>query len=297
MIKDKELIIFCDESDKTGKFYSNFYGGVMVGSSSYQKITNALNETKSELNLFGEVKWEKVTERYLLKYITLIDRFFNFVFSGDLKVRIMFTQNARRAKGLKIHHIEEEYFILYYHFLKNAFGLGDIPYSDNEKNLRIYLDQFPQQKKEKIEKFRGYLAGGIQNNHRIRKSNIVIKKENITEVRSHDHVLLQCLDIVLGSMSFRLNDKHLIIPKGKRIRGKKTRAKEKLYKFILKRIREIRLNFNIGMSSKIKKYSERFTEPYLHWCFIPRVHEFDDSKTKKSAKKNSPICPTSVPDA
>ena len=25
---EKEYIIFCDESDKRGKYYSNFYGGV-----------------------------------------------------------------------------------------------------------------------------------------------------------------------------------------------------------------------------------------------------------------------------
>jgi hypothetical protein len=30
---EKEYIIFCDESDASGKYYSNFYGGVLVGSS------------------------------------------------------------------------------------------------------------------------------------------------------------------------------------------------------------------------------------------------------------------------
>ena len=31
-MSDKEYIIFCDESDVAGKYYSNFYGGVLVGS-------------------------------------------------------------------------------------------------------------------------------------------------------------------------------------------------------------------------------------------------------------------------
>ncbi len=34
-MRDREYIIFCDESDKKGRFYSNFYGGVMVGLSQY----------------------------------------------------------------------------------------------------------------------------------------------------------------------------------------------------------------------------------------------------------------------
>lgn len=39
---DKEYIIFCDESDVAGKYYSNFYGGVLVGSSQYDRVTSVL---------------------------------------------------------------------------------------------------------------------------------------------------------------------------------------------------------------------------------------------------------------
>jgi hypothetical protein len=53
---NKEYILFCDESDRRGKYYSNFYGGVLVGSSHYQRITDNLNNTKADLNLYQEVK-------------------------------------------------------------------------------------------------------------------------------------------------------------------------------------------------------------------------------------------------
>ena len=65
---EKEYIIFCDESETHGRFFSNFYGGVMVGSSQYDRITQRLNAEKQRLNLFGEVKWSKVSEPYLAKY-------------------------------------------------------------------------------------------------------------------------------------------------------------------------------------------------------------------------------------
>ena len=58
---EKGYIIFCDESEVAGKFYSNFYGGLMVGSSHYERITVSLNAEKQRLNLFGEVKWSKVS--------------------------------------------------------------------------------------------------------------------------------------------------------------------------------------------------------------------------------------------
>ena len=59
---EKEYLIFLDESERRGTYYSNFYGGVMVGSRHYERITKLLNERKQELNFFGEVKWSKVSE-------------------------------------------------------------------------------------------------------------------------------------------------------------------------------------------------------------------------------------------
>ncbi len=64
---EKEYIIFCDESDTSGAYYSNFYGGVLVGASEYDRITARLNGEKTRLNLFGEVKWSKVSAPYLGK--------------------------------------------------------------------------------------------------------------------------------------------------------------------------------------------------------------------------------------
>jgi len=61
---------------------------------------------------------------------------------------------------------------------------------------------------------------------------MLIPEDQIAEVKSHNHVLLQCVDIVLGAIQFRLNDLHKVTPEGKWRRGKRTIAKEKLYKMI-----------------------------------------------------------------
>ena len=73
--------------------------------------------------------------------------------------------------------------------------------------------------------------------------------DQIAEVDSHEHSILQAVDVVLGSMQFRLNDFHRAKPPGQARRGKKTIAKEKLYKRISQRIRSIYPNFNIGIST------------------------------------------------
>ena len=274
----KEYIIFCDESDRHGKYYSNFYGGVLVSSSHYQRITDKLNQTKAALNLYQEVKWKKVTQQYLGKYQELMHVFFGEVAQGNLRVRIMFRQNAQQPIGLSQEQMNWQYYLLYYQFIKHAFGLAYVPHNIR---LRLYFDTFPDTR-EKSTQFKGFLLGLT---HTSQWQKIDIKPEDITEVDSRNHVLLQCLDVVLGSMSFRLNDKHKERLPGAKRRGKRTIAKEKLYRTILSEIRVIRPGFNIGVSTSTHTLDERWTLPYMHWAFVPRHARFDSSLTKPRRKK------------
>lgn len=154
-MRDKEYILFCDESDRHGKYYSNFYGGVIVGSSQYQRVTDRLNNAKADLNLYQEVKWEKVTEKYLAKYEELMRVFFEEISRNNPRVRIMFRQNAHLPRGLSREQVEWEYYLLYYQFVKPGFGLEHI--SENIR-LRLYFDTFPDTA-EKNEQFKGFLLG------------------------------------------------------------------------------------------------------------------------------------------
>src|SRR2546423_15119414 len=117
---DKEYLIFCDESDAWGAYFSNFYGGVIVGSSQYHRVTKRHNAAKHRLNLFGELKWSKVSGQYLSKYQQFIKLFFEDVRKGHVKVRIMFRQNAHLPRGLSDDQVDSTFFILYYQFIKHA---------------------------------------------------------------------------------------------------------------------------------------------------------------------------------
>ncbi len=91
---------------------------------------------------------------------------------------------------------------------------------------------------------------------------------------------MQCLDIVLGSMAFRLNDMHKEKPEGQKRRGKKTIAKEKLYKHINKYIREIKPGFNIGISTGTNSGFDKWEHPYRHWKFTSANVEIDEKLYK-----------------
>lgn len=278
-----EYVLYADESVARGEFFSNFYGGCLVASTDLQPIVDALNAKKAALNLHGEVKWQKVSAAYLSKYETLMEAFFDLVAAGRIKVRVMFTQNRYLATGLSPEHRESAYFILYYQFVKHAFGLGHVHHELPFLRLRLYLDALPDTY-EKRARFRGYL-GALSHSPEFRDARIVLDETQIAEVDSHDHVLLQCTDVVLGAMQFRLNDLHKKKPSGASRRGSRTIAKEKLYAAIVRRIRSLHPHFNPGITTGQSEGTlSRWRDPYRHWLFMPAERVVDASKSKRTTK-------------
>ena len=95
------------------------------------------------------------------------------------------------------------------------------------------------------------------------------------------------MDIILGSMNFKLNDFDKIKDEKTGRRSKRTKAKEKLYKIINSNIREIRKNFNVGITTGISgNQSNYWKDPYRHWNFISSYSHFDETLTKRGNKKN-----------
>jgi len=274
-----EYIIYTDESDKRGKYYSNFYGGVLVRSLDIQGIVRRLERCKAELRLHREVKWQKVTANYLEKYKALMDAFFQEVGAGRVKVRIMFTQNLFVPSGLTPEQRRNEYYLLYYQFIKHAFGLRFSNPGGQLVRVRLNLDRLPGNGKENA-RFRGFILG-LNKNPELKAANIHFSADQIAELRSHDHVLLQCLDVVLGAMAFRLNDKHKAKRKGKRRRGNRTIAKHELYKHIQRLIQRIYPGFNVGVTTgRQGAIANLWHHPYRHWKFVPKHHRRDPSQVK-----------------
>lgn len=260
-----------------------FMDGALVKVLDIQKIEKELNNKKDELNLKGEIKWSKVTSNYLDKYIEMINLFFSFIKTGKIKVRIMFAQNAHVSDGLTKEQTDNEYSILYYYFLKDAFGMkysNPTPYK-TKVNFSLYLDDLPCSKEQK-EIFKKSL---FRNNVGFQQNNIEITE--FIEIDSKKHVIQQCMDIILGSMNFKLNDFDKIKDDETGKRSKRTIAKEKLYKEINKNIREIRKNFNVGITTGINgDQSNYWKHSYRHWNFISSYSHFDETLTKRGSKKN-----------
>jgi hypothetical protein len=276
----KEYIIYSDESASFGTVFSNFYGGALIRAEHIDKVRELLADKKAELNLHGEVKWQKVSVAYLGKYKVLMDLFFDMIEEDIIKVRIMFTQNQFVPRNLSEEQKEHGYFILYYQFIKHAFGLIYSNPGTEPIRIRLLVDQIPHNE-EKKSRFRGFVSS-LTYNPEFRAARIRINPADIVDVISHDHDVLQCLDVILGSINFRLNDLHLAIPEGKRRRGKRTRAKETLYKHMNQRMQKMRTLFNIGTSTGVDDdLANRWHHSYRHWRFLPSDYEVAVGAPKK----------------
>ena len=274
----KEITIWCDESVKKGKFYSNFYGGVLIESTHQKEVLHKLQHAVNKVGLTDEIKWQKVNVFHLEPYIELINVFFKLLSKGKIKVRIMFKQNATIATNLQDHHLDNEYFLLYYQFFKHAFGLEHATKGKQTTHIRAYFDMLPD-KISKRHQFKEYIKG-LESTRPFQLAKLRIRKDDIAEVDSKHHLPLQYLDLILGSMAFRLNDKHKEKLPGKKRRGERTKAKEKLYKHINARIREVKKGFNIGISTGTNEIEDRWNMHYRHWKFVPKEFKIDEGGYK-----------------
>ncbi len=281
----RELVIYCDESVGRGEYFSNFYGGILVESSDLAAVISNLQNKKDTLGLTGELKWQGVTPSVGPRYRDMMDALFDELEAGRAKIRIMFTQN-QHVPVLTREQRETRYHRLYFQLVKHAFGLQYAGRPGEQTNIRILLDKMPATA-EQVAVFRSCLAA-LSRRPEFRRARVVIREDQIAEIDSKKHILSQCLDVVLGAMAFRLNDRHKVKPPGSRIRGKRTREKEQVYRHIRARIAVLYPRFNIGTSTGQQgSPASKWEHPYRHWKLVPKDFEYDRSRTK-GAKRKTP---------
>lgn len=227
-----KYIIVCDESSRKGRCFSYFYGGAIVAENKYEKISNVLDDYKAKFGLH-ELKRTKITEKNYKQYIDVIDLFFTFVKSGDIKVRVMFAPNDQLERLPKEQNATYSKF--YNTFIVNAFSVF---YAGQDIKLRLIFDDLPETK-EQIELFKTLLEKKINyDNSSKHKNRVQVNHDRIEEVDSRKHVVLQCVDVITGLIDFYINT-----PLSEIKNSKRATAKNKVFLEIKKQIEEIHENF------------------------------------------------------
>lgn len=259
--------IYCDESDKKGINYSDFFGGALVKQSHVLAIEKEIADFKAKHSYKGELKWNKIKIHHKKIYTEFVELIFQIIKKYDIKVRIFFRQNINLPSyDLTENHKKKTYFYLYNQFLKHHFGLQII--NKEITRIQIYADDIPDKKGDSIEEFKRWVCKAFND------QGIVLKDEDISEVESSKHGILQIVDVLLGAIQFKLNDKDKFRIKPREI-PTKTKLKTEVYQLINKEIRKLEpqdryKNFNIGVNTARLNERDVLDLPWRHWNFKPK---------------------------
>lgn len=252
----------------------------------YEEVLHRLSTVIGEVGLKEEeIKWKKVNDYTEERYERIVDVLFDLLSEGKAKIRIFFRHRQYEAYGLTNEQRRKEYPKLYYQFIKNDFGLIHSNPKGKNVRVRLLIDDMPLKGSDRDEFLKAIYH--INELKTFQKTNIHINDGDVAEVNSKKHLPLQVMDVVLGSMCFRLNDKH----KERDINGKRAKrniAKEKLYKYIRNRICELYPGFNIGVTTPITKQTDLWEQPYLHWNFVPKYFTKKEEFTKHHKTETAP---------
>lgn len=135
-----------------------------------------------------ELKWTKITSHYVDVYKSMVDELFDILKEGKAKIRIMFRQSAIQPINISQEQRKKGFHLLYYQFIKHAFGLKYSNTSTNPVHLRAYFDRLPDTR-EKNQLFKEHIHS-LQNQSWLKAANIRIRPEDITEIDSKNHIEL-----------------------------------------------------------------------------------------------------------
>ncbi len=187
-MEKKTYNIYCDESchiENDHKPYM-FLGKI---SSPYNQVklhTEKINEIKKKHNFFAEIKWTSVSKSKIHFYSDLVDYFF----ATDLRFRAIGVDKAKINCDEHSKSYDDFYYTMYYYLLNH--NLNSL-YTYN-----VYLDIKDTLSANKVNKLKEILNA---------KFGVF---RNVQNIRSHESILMQLADFMMGAISYLHNNEEKI---------------------------------------------------------------------------------------
>lgn len=180
---NKTFNIYCDESchiENDHKPYM-FLGSISCAYNQVKRHTGRINELKDKYKFNAEIKWTNVSKSKLRFYEELIDYFFD----TDLRFRSVGVDKSKIQYEAHGKTYDEFYYTMYYYLLNKV---------DTANNYCVYLD----------------IKDSLSAN-KVRKLNEILNIKlgvfrNIQNIRSHESILMQLTDFIMGAISYQHNN-------------------------------------------------------------------------------------------
>ncbi|HBB03943.1 TPA: DUF3800 domain-containing protein [Patescibacteria group bacterium] len=181
--------IYCDESchlEKDGQKVM-VLGAVWCSADKVKEISQRINEIKIRNGMTKqfEIKWTKVSPGGLQLYTDIVNYFFD---DDDLHFRAVVADKTILDHQAHSQTHDEWYYKMYYQLLKSIVS--------PEKQYNIYLDFKDTLGVAKVNKLQKVLS-----NSKLDFDRQIF--QHFQEVRSHESILIQLSDLLIGSISFK----------------------------------------------------------------------------------------------
>jgi hypothetical protein len=180
---NKTFNIYCDESCHLENDDKQF---MLLGcvSSAYNQVkrhTQRITELKLKHHYYGEIKWSSVASAQLPFYRELLDYFFD----TDLRFRAVVVDKTKINNEAFGQDYDTFYYKMYYTLLNHK--------KNSEYKYNVYLDIKDTLSTHKVNELKKILniKYGVFN--------------NVQNIRSHESVIMQVADFLMGAISYNLN--------------------------------------------------------------------------------------------
>lgn len=180
----KTFNIYCDESchlENDHKQYM-FLGSVSCAYNQVRLHAENIKLLKKKHNFFAEIKWSNVSNSKIRFYVDLIDYFF----ATDLKFRAIGVEKAKIHCDEYGSTFDDFYYKMYYQLLNY--------HIDTFNHYNVYLDIKDTLSAYKVNRLKNILN---------MKYGVF---RNIQNIRSEESLLMQLTDLLMGAISYNLND-------------------------------------------------------------------------------------------
>ena len=198
--------IFCDESRQTKDRFM-VLGGLIIPQGIMDTVNDTLQQFREEEDMRAELKWTKITDKMLRKYLRFVDYFFALNNNNKIHFHSIIIDNSQ-VNHRKFSEGDREvgFYKFYYQLLLNCFGkhYAVNRKANSEESLIVHLDQ--RASSYPLHRLQDILNNGMAKKHGVHHRPF----RSIEPVDSKKSDLMQVVDIIVGAIGFQKNGVHLL---------------------------------------------------------------------------------------
>lgn len=195
--------IYCDES-RQSKDRFMILGGVVIQQSNIENFNKTMAAYRKEHNIYGELKWCKVSKAKLEVYKRFIDYFFALNNTDIIHFKSLIIDNHKvDSKKFNDGDKETTFYKFLYQLLIHSFGRA---YYKRDSGVKFIVYPDERNTKYSLQEFKRILNNGMSK----KLGHSCAPFVSVEPKKSHVSEAIQINDIILGAIGYHKNGYNLI---------------------------------------------------------------------------------------